>query len=355
MAIATAMKMKRRKAKAKRDERIAERQRAATLASYAARNTEIRETFAMREGLAMAGLTENSSGNVLTFSRSGSRILESNTPRAFPPATQGTNRMRNAFNNRIVRDANAENGAATAANTPAPAGNDEDGNDFESDLELSFDALVGVLSDFQPDSILSNISQESPNQAGLYAIVPVVVGRGAERAVKYNAVVEMPTFDEMLLNNPEFFKQGYGDMIEGRIARGVRAFASNRSTVYDLPSIVRNEDGTIDLSSWNEVRRRVGRVGVDKSWVQIAKAMCDSLKKLNFPITPRDLRSALSNAEMAQALFPRMTQDHWIKILNVSIDMATKMQMPTKYMEQWKDTRTAKKASTSATFDIGDL
>ena len=351
MAIATGMKMKRRKAKAKRDERIAERQRAATLASYAQRKTEIRETFAMREGLAMAGLTENSSGNVLTFSRSGSRILESNTPRALPPTTQGTNRMRNAFNNHIVRDANAENGAATAA----PAGNDDDTNDFESDLDLSFDALVTAISEFQQDTLLSNVNWEEPNVVGKFAIVPIVVGRGADRAVKYNAIVETPTFDEMLLNNPDFFRQGYGDMIEGRIARGVRAFASNRSTVYDLPSIVRNEDGAIDLSSWNEVRRRVGRVGVDKSWAQIAKAMCESLKKLNFPITPRDLRSALSNAEMAQALFPRMTQEHWIKILDVSIGMATKMQMPTKYMEQWKETRTAKKASTSATFDIGDL
>ena len=351
--MANGMQMKRRKAKAKRDERIAERQRAATLASYAQRKTEIRETFAMREGLAMAGLTENSSGKVLTFSRSGSRILESNTERATTPTTQGTNHMRFSHVNRIVRDANTENGAATAA--AATAADADEGNEFESDLDLGFDALVGALSDFQQDTILSNINWDAPNQAGFYAIVPVVVGRGAERAVKFNAVVETPTFDEMLLNNPEFFRQGYGDMVEGRIARGVRAFASNRSTVYDLPSIVRNEDGTIDLSSWNEVRRRVGRVGVDKSWVQIAKAMCDSLKKLNFPITPRDLRSALSNAEMAQALFPRMTQDHWVKILNVSIEMAKKMQMPTKYMEQWLETRTAKKASTAATFDINDL
>jgi len=259
--------------------------------------------------------------------------------------------MRFGHHNRIVRDANSETGAAAAVVATA----EEDNNEFESDLDLGFDALVGALSDFQQDTILSNIDWDNPNQAGLYAIVPIVVGRGTERAVKFNAVAETPTFDEMLVNNPEFFRQGYGDMIEGRIARGVRAFASNRSTVYDLPSIVRNADGTIDLSSWNEVRRRVGRVGVDKSWAQIAKAMCESLKKLSFPITPRDLRSALSNAEMAQALFPRVTQEHWVKILNVSIGMAKKMDMPTKYMEQWLETRTAKKASTAATFDIEDL
>ena len=357
----SAAAMRRRKLKAKRDEKIAERERLTTLRDYADRLEAQRVARNARDAILSDGMPNNFSGRVLTFPTTSPRILESTEPGTAGSLAkllkhkEATTMRDNSHISRIVRDANTETGAAAASNEAAAAA-DDDSNEFESDTDLAFPAFINALQEFDQSTILTNVNGENPNENGLYAIVPIVAGRGADRAVKYNACVEMPSFDEMLANNPDFFRGAYGDMIEGRIARGVRAFASNRSTAYDLPVIVRRDDGTIDLSSWNEVRRRVGRVGVDKSWTQVAKAICEMLsKKQNFHITPRDLKAALSNAELAAALFQRVPASHWLKILEIAIKFATSQNLPVRYLEQWKETRDAKKASTSATFDVSDL
>lgn len=356
----SAAAMRRRKLKAKRVEKIAERERLATLRGYAGRLEAQRVARNTRDAILSDGMLNNFSGRVLTFPTTSPRILESTEPGTAGSLAkllkhkEAITMRDNSHISRIVRDANSETGAAAASTEAAAA--DDDNNEFESDTDLAFPAFINALQEFDQSTILTNVNGENPNEAGVYAIVPIVAGRGAERAVKYNACVEMPTFDEMLSNNPDFFRGAYGDMIEGRIARGVRAYASNRSTAYDLPVIVRRDDGTIDLSSWNEVRRRVGRVGVDKSWTQVAKAICEMLsKKQNFHITPRDLKAALSNAELAAALFQRVPASHWLKILEIAIKFATSQNLPVRYLEQWKETRDAKKASTSATFDVSDL
>lgn len=357
----SAAAMRRRKLKAKRVEKIAERERLSTLRGYADRLEEQRVARNTRDAILSDGMPNNFSGRGLTFPTTSPRILESTEPGTAGSLAkllkhkEATIMRDNSHISRIVRNANTETGAAAASNEAAAAA-DDDSNEFESDTDLAFPAFINALQEFDQSTILTNVNGENPNENGLYAIVPIVAGRGADRAVKYNACVEMPSFDEMLANNPDFFRGAYGDMIEGRIARGVRAFASNRSTAYDLPVIVRRDDGTIDLSSWNEVRRRVGRVGVDKSWTQVAKAICEMLsKKQNFHITPRDLKAALSNAELAAALFQRVPASHWLKILEIAIKFATSQNLPVRYLEQWKETRDAKKASTSATFDVSDL
>lgn len=370
--MSTAAKMRRKKLLSKRNERAASREQAAMLARYANTKAAIRETIETKARVLdaitspLAGLGARFA-KIIPFPDQSGLTGARQSAKVNPVETQLHPALRNVEARQALasliskhkersmsEEAKTIAGDATATEVAATA-SDED-SPFESDMSLSFSAWIGGLQEFDQSTILTNINTDSPNEDGLFAIVPIVVGRGDERAVKFNATVEMPTFEEMLSNNPDFFKGAYDDMVEGRISRGVRAFASGRATTYDLPVIVRNEDGSIDLSSWNEVRRRVGRVGVDKSWSQLAKSMCEMLKKkTGFAITPRDLRSALSNAEMAGALFPRVAQPHWVAIIDIAINFATSQTMPTKYLENWKATRDARKASSVDTFSLADL
>ncbi len=257
-----------------------------------------------------------------------------------------------SFHSRIAL--NAETGAgsdATAAENTAAVADADDDDSVSSDFNLTLEQLGEAAQSIDPSVVVTNFNFDKADPSGQYAIIPIVTGRSkADRAISKIAIVQYPTFDEMISRNPDFFKIIFEDIIENRVKKGVQAFAAGRVASYDLPSMAM-------LTTWNEVPKRRNRIVPDESWSkQIAPAIIAAVKqKTGFEFSVRDLRDCFSSAFIASTKFPNLGQDMWKMLISLGVNIAKNAGKPHGYLESWLESRDAPPKQNVVSFDLGEL
>lgn len=253
---------------------------------------------------------------------------------------------------RITLNAETSAGSDATANTAENASNDDETEDtVSSDFELTLEQLGEAAQSIEPSMVVTNFNFDKADPAGQYAIIPIVTGRSkADRTISKIAVVQYPTFDEMISRNPDFFKIIFEDIIENRVKKGVQAFAAGRVASYDLPSMAM-------LTTWNEVPKRRNRIVPDESWSkQIAPAIIGAVKqKAGFEFAIRDLRDCFSSSFVASTKYPNLSQDMWKMLINLGINIAKNAGKPYGYLESWLASRDAPPKQNVVSFELTDL
>lgn len=256
-----------------------------------------------------------------------------------------------SFYSSITRSAETGAGsdATVAENAAAPA--DEEDDSVSSDFNLTLEQLGEAAQSIDPSMVVTNFNFDKADPNGQYAIIPIVTGRSkADRAISKIAIVQYPTFEEMISRNPEFFKLIFEDNIESRVKKGVQAFAAGRVASYDLPSMGM-------LTTWNEVPKRRNRIVPDESWgKQIAPAIITAVKqKTGFEFSTRDLRDCFSSAFIASTKYPNLAQDMWKMLITLGITIAKNTGKPHGYLESWLESRDAPPKQNVVSFELGEL
>ena len=247
----------------------------------------------------------------------------------------------------------AETGAGNAgpASEAGVADANDDDDSVSSDFNLTLEQLGEAAQSIDPSVVVTNFNFDKADSNGQYAIIPIVTGRSkADRAIAKIAIVQYPTFDEMISRNPDFFKIIFEDIIENRVKKGVQAFAAGRVASYDLPSMAM-------LMTWNEVPKRRNRIVPDESWSkEIAPSVIAAVKqKANFEFSIRDLRDCFSSAFIASTKFPNLSQEMWKMLINLAINVARNAGKPYGYLESWLESRDAPPKQNVVSFDLTEL
>lgn len=109
------------------------------------------------------------------------------------------------------------------------------------------------------------------------------------------------------------------------------------STVEDF---IENRRGGGGLEAYNTVAKDL-----------VAALRKQGLKLITIPL----LRQVLSSRAFAENAYPRIKQDHWVKVLDVAMVLASKKQLDTAVMQNWKDTRDKATVSEVEELNLGDL
>jgi hypothetical protein len=83
----------------------------------------------------------------------------------------------------------------------------------------------------------------------------------------------------------------------------------------------------------------------------LAPKLVKALNNKGVPVNQVLLRQVLSSKAFAEALFPKVSQAVWMKVLDVGHNLATEGKLSTAIFDHWKETREA----AASTVEVNDI